>query len=222
LRLLAHAGAACPAPVKERAHATFPAGSVWEFYGSTEGQLTACSSREWQQRPGTVGRARPGRTLLVDGDDQVWCVVPPHARFAYWRDPGRTAAAWRDTPQGPAFTVGDLGRLDDEGYLFLQGRREDLVISGGVNVHPAEVEAVLREHPGVREVAVFGVSDARWGQRVCAAVVGEAGPHELDRHARARLGPAKRPKEYHRLDALPSTASGKVRRLELPRLLGLE
>ena len=87
-------------------------------------------------------------------------------------NPEKTAEAWRETPAGPAFTVGDLGRVDEDGYVYLDGRREDLVISGGVNVYPAEVERVLAELDGVEDVAVFGRDDDRWGQRVCAAVVG--------------------------------------------------
>jgi long-chain acyl-CoA synthetase len=221
-RLVAHAGAPCPPAVKERLVQLFPDGSTWEFYGSTEGQFTACRSEEWQQRPGTVGRARPGRSLSVDEDGTIWCAVPQHARFSYWNAPEKTAAAWRDTPAGPAFTVGDLGRLDADGYLYLEGRRDDLVISGGVNVYPVEVENVLGQLPGVRQVAVFGVPDDTWGHRVCAAVVGDVDPEQLRALARERLAPAKRPKEYHLLAELPQTATGKVRRIELPRLLGLE
>jgi len=214
-RMVAHAGAACPPDVKHRLIELFPAGSTWEFYGSTEGQFTACRSEEWLERPGTVGRARPGRRLDVDEDGTIWCAVPPHARFTYWRDEEKTAAAWRDTPHGRAFTVGDLGRLDDAGYLYLDGRREDLVISGGVNVYPVEVENVLREHPAVREAAVFGVPDPDWGQRVCAAVVGDVDPDELRDLARERLSPPKRPKDYYALEHLPHTATGKLQRLVL-------
>jgi long-chain acyl-CoA synthetase len=220
-RLVAHAGAACPPPVKQRLIELFPAGSTWEFYGSTEGQFTACRSEEWLEHPGTVGRARPGRSLSVDADGTIWCTVPEHARFTYWNAPEKTAAAWRATAQGPAFTVGDLGRLDDDGYLYLEGRREDLVISGGVNVYPVEVEHVLAEHPGVAEVAVFGVDDDRWGQRVCAAVVGTASADDLREFAEQRLSPPKRPKDYFTLGSLPHTATGKIKRLELPGLLGL-
>jgi long-chain acyl-CoA synthetase len=175
-----------------------------------------CRSEEWLDRPGTVGRARPGRTLHVDGDGAIWCTVPPHARFDYYGDPAKTAAAWRDLPDGPAFTVGDLGRLDEDGYLFLEGRREDLVISGGVNVYPLEVEQVLEQHPGVTEVAVYGVPDDEWGQRVCAAYAGAATAEDLDAFVRGRLAPPKRPKTWTRLDALPRTLTGKVRRDDLP------
>jgi long-chain acyl-CoA synthetase len=217
-RLVAHAGAPCPEWLKRRLIEEFPAGSTWEFYGSTEGQFTACRSEEWLERPGTLGRARPGRELTVDEDGHVWCVVPAHARFSYFGDPEKTAAAWRET----AFTVGDLGRIDEEGYVFLDGRREDLIISGGVNVYPAEVEQVLGEVTGVDDIAVYGVDDEQWGQRVCAAVVGEADDAILDAHAREHLAPAKRPKEYHHLESLPRTPTGKVRRLDLPDLLAVE
>ncbi|MGV3563871.1 MAG: class I adenylate-forming enzyme family protein [Nocardioides sp.] len=212
-RLLAHAGAPCPDAVKLRLIETFPAGSTWEFYGSTEGQFTACRSEEWQARPGTVGRARPGRRLSTDADGLIWCEVPDHARFEYFRAPDKTAAAWR----GAACTVGDLGRLDEDGYLFLDGRREDLVITGGVNVYPLEVEQALREHPDVVDVAVYGVPDPTWGQRVCAAVVGTASAASLDTWSRERLAPPKRPKTWTFLDDLPRTLTGKVRRDELQR-----
>ncbi|WP_436700841.1 class I adenylate-forming enzyme family protein [Nocardioides sp. BYT-33-1] len=217
-RLVAHAGAPCPTDLKHRLVSAFPPGSTWEFYGSTEGQFTACRSEEWLDRPGTVGRARPGRALSIDPDGTIWCTVPPFARFSYFGAPEKTAAAWRDTPDGPAFTVGDLGRLDADGYLYLDGRREDLIISGGVNVYPTEVEQVLGTCSGVVDVAVVGVDDPEWGQRVRAVVVvGVAGPTEEDLRAfaRERLAPPKRPKEYVFLDELPRTLTGKVRRTEL-------
>jgi len=210
-RLVAHAGAACPPVLKHRVIEAFPPGTTWEFYGSTEGQFTACRSEDWLTHQGSVGRARPGRTLSVDADGMIWCTVPEHARFTYWRAPEKTAAAWR----GDAFTVGDLGRLDEDGYLYLDGRREDLVISGGVNVYPVEVENVLGAHPQVREIAVFGVPDDEWGQRVCAAVVGDVDFDDLRSKAHQELAPAKRPKDYVRMEALPRTPTGKVKRLSL-------
>ncbi len=214
-RLLTHAGAPCPPALKQPVLEAFPEGSVWEFYGSTEGQFTACSTDQWRARPGSVGTARPGRVLSVDADGRLWCAVPRFARFTYWRDRDRSAQAWR----GDAFTVGDLGRVDADGFVHLDGRRDDLVISGGVNVYPAEVESVLAGCPGVADVAVFGVTDDTWGQRVCAAVVGEADDGRLRRWAEQHLAPAKRPKTYLHLDALPRTSTGKVRRLDLPAAL---
>jgi acyl-CoA synthetase (AMP-forming)/AMP-acid ligase II len=210
LRLLAHAGAPCPPDLKRIVLDLAPRGSLWEFYGSTEGQFTACSADEWLERPGSVGRARPGRTLTVT-DGQLFCEVPTHARFVYWRDAEKTARAWR----GSSFTVGDLGRIDDDGYVYLDGRRDDLIISGGVNVYPAEVEATLLRCPGVHDVAVFGVGDQRWGQAVHAAVVGDASTASIRAWAREHLAPAKRPKDYVIMPALPRTASGKVLRRSL-------
>jgi acyl-CoA synthetase (AMP-forming)/AMP-acid ligase II len=215
-RRLVHAGAPCPEPLKRAVLDALPDGAVWEFYGSTEAQFTVCSPEDWLAHPGSVGRARPGRRLATDERGQLWCAVPRWARFEYWRAPEKTAAAWR----GDQVTVGDLGRVDD-GVVWLEGRREDLIISGGVNVYPAEVEAVLDAHPGVVESAVVGVPDERWGQRVVAAYVGGADPADVTAWARDRLAAAKRPKSLHRLPGLPRTSTGKVRRLDLPGVLGL-
>ncbi len=217
-RLVAHAGAPCPPDLKHRVLEAFPQGSTWEFYGSTEGQFTAYRSEDWLQRPGSVGRARPGRVMSVDPDGQLWCSVPQHARFSYLGDPEKTAAAWRETRQGPTFTVGDVGRIDEDGYVFLDGRRHDLVITGGVNVYPLEVENALRAVAGVEDVAVFAMPDAEWGQRVCAAVVGQADESALRAHARTVLAPPKRPKDYLRVAELPLTSTGKIRRDQLPQL----
>jgi long-chain acyl-CoA synthetase len=122
-RLVVHAGAPCPPPLKARAIDAFGVDRVWEFYGSTEGQFTACAASEWLERPESVGRARPHRTITVDDDGTIWCAVPSYGRFEYWRDPDKTAAAWRPAPRAGdaeafgAFTVGDLGRHDADGYL---------------------------------------------------------------------------------------------------------
>jgi long-chain acyl-CoA synthetase len=229
LRFLAHAGAPCPPSVKRATMARVRPGEVWEFYGSTEGQFTVCGPDEWLEHPGTVGRARPGRRLSVspvegeagadDGSGTVWCDMPSFAHFSYWGDDEATRAAWR----GSACTVGDLGRLDEAGYLYLTGRRLDLIISGGVNVYPAEVEAVLAAVPGLRELAVFGLPDEQWGQRVCVAYVADPSVDEasLRSVAEARLAPYKRPKLYVRASDLPHTATGKLLRRAIPQHLGL-
>lgn len=205
-RLLAHAGETCPPALKRQIHAWAGPERVWEFYGSTEGQFAACSGPEWEDRPGTVGRARTGRRLTTD-EGVIWCRAPSFARFRYWRDDAKTGDAWR----GDAFTVGDLGRLED-GYLYLDGRREDLIITGGVNVYPAEVEAVLATCPGVQEIVVFGRSDPRWGQAVCAVFLGDADPDDVRRYSAAHLAGYKRPKRVERRTDLPRTASGKIKR----------
>ena len=148
--------------------------------------------------------------------------MPDFARFSYWENPEATAAAWN----GSACTVGDLGRLDPDGFLYLTGRRHDLIISGGVNVYPAEVENVLAAVDGIAEVAVFGLPDEQWGQRVCAAYVadgrGRASAEEaLRAAATARLAPYKRPKSYFATVDLPHTATGKLVRRAVPEHLGL-
>ena len=221
-RLLIHAGAACPVPLKRRIHAWAGVERTVEFYGATEGQFSICRGVEWEERPGTVGRARAGRRLRTD-DGVIWCAPPAWSTFSYWGDPVKTEAAWRIGVDGEReFTVGDLGRLDDDGYLFIDGRRDDLVITGGVNVYPDDVESVLLACPGVDQVAVFGVDDEQWGQRVCAAIVGDVTEVDLRTWASERLAGYKRPKDYYRLDDLPRTDSGKVRRLAVPGVLGLD
>jgi acyl-CoA synthetase (AMP-forming)/AMP-acid ligase II len=242
LRLLTHAGAPCPETVKRATMKRARPGVVWEFYGSTEAQYTVCSPDDWLEHPGSVGKARPGRRLSVariddddlvdevptdlvqDGEGAIWCDQPDFARFTYWRNPEATAHAWR----GSACTVGDLGRLDPDGFLYLTGRRHDLIISGGVNVYPAEVENALSAVPGVQEVAVFARRDQQWGQRVCVAYVPDAGPagtsaeDALRAVASSRLAPYKRPKEYFATKDLPHTATGKLMRRAVPGHLGLE
>ena len=225
LRLLAHAGAACPPILKRAAIDRVPDGALWEFYGATEGQFTTCSTAEWLERPGTVGRARPGRSLSIEpleGEHDVgtiWCEAPDFARFSYFGNPEATADAWR----GNAFSVGDIGQLDAEGYLTLTGRRTDLIITGGVNVYPAEIEAALCELDGVDEACVFGLDDEHWGQRVCAAVVGDATltPDRVREQSRAVLAPFKRPKDVYLTADLPVGPTGKVLRREIVSHLGI-
>jgi long-chain acyl-CoA synthetase len=226
LRLLVHAGSPCPEGLKRKALDRVGAGVLWEFYGSTEGQFTACSPQEWVDHPGSVGHARRGRTITVDDDGTIWCRPPDFGKFEYWRDPDKTASAWRDG----AFTVGDLGRLDGDGYLYLDGRRDDLIISGGVNVYPAEVEHVLAEVAGVAGVAVVGLPDEMWGQRVCAVVVPDpaVGPADharligaLEAHAADRMAGFKRPKQYVVAESLPTTATGKLQRRAVAAQLGV-
>lgn len=218
LRLVLHAGSPCEEKLKRRAITEIGQDKLWEFYGSTEGQFTICSSAEWLERPGTVGLARAGRSLYVDEDHRIWCGCPKYARWEYWRDPERTRNAWRDG----SFTVGDVGHLDDDGYLFLSGRRDDLIISGGVNVYPAELEMVLRQCDGVDDVVVFGRDDERWGHRICAAVVGEVSEESLRIFASERLAPFKRPKEYHLVNFIPRSVLDKVIRSRMSVDLGLD
>ncbi|HEV8025390.1 MAG TPA: AMP-binding protein [Candidatus Nanopelagicales bacterium] len=209
MRLLAHAGSACPDAVRVWAHETFGLDVVQEFYGSTEGQFTQCTASEWVERPGTVGRARPGRQMRVDEDGLLWCKPPAWGRFSYWDDPDKTAGAW----DGDWFTVGDYGRIDADGYVYLHGRRGDLIISGGVNVYPAEIERVLANLPGVQQVVAFGVPDETWGQRVCVAIGGDVSEDQVRAFVGEQLSGAKKPKSVFVASSLPTTHSGKVDRV---------
>jgi long-chain acyl-CoA synthetase len=222
IRLLAHAGSSIRPETKRAILDLFPHDSVWEFYGATEGQATRISSREWLERPGSVGTALPGGTVTVKSKDrrtlppgaigEVWIEEPMHERFEYWGHPAKTAAAW----DGDEFTLGDLGYLDADGYLFLSGRKHDTIITGGVNVFPREVEELLGSHPAVAEVAVYGARHEEWGEEVRALVVPAAG-QPLDAEllrvwARTRLAGFKCPRRIDVVSEIPRTATGKVRR----------
>jgi long-chain acyl-CoA synthetase len=222
VRLLAHAGAPTRDVTKREAIETFPEGSVWEFYGSTEGQAARISTEEWEAKPGSVGRALPGGEITIAGDDGeelpsgevgwVWVHDPSGERFEYWRDKRKTKAAWSED----AFCVGDLGSLDEDGYLYLAGRGDDTIITGGVNVYPMEVEKVIASHPSVAEVVVYGIPDEEWGQQVRALVVpafGQPLDAELLRTwARERLAGFKCPRVIEIVDELPKTPTGKTKR----------
>lgn len=222
MRLLAHAGAPIRRATKEDALGFFPQGSVWEFYGSTEGQATRISSEEWRAKPGSVGRALPGGEIVIANDageeialgeiGWVWVRDPSGERFEYWNDRAMSRSAWSDD----AFCVGDLGSLDEDGYLFLAGRGDDTIITGGVNVYPMEVENVLVMHPSVAEALVYGTAHDEWGQEVRALVV-PAFNQPLDAEmlrawARERLAGFKCPRLIEIADELPRTPTGKIRR----------
>lgn len=222
VRTLAHAGAPIREDTKRSIIELFPENSVWEFYGSTEGQVTRISAAEWLRKPGSVGTALPGASVEVANDEgsslpagevgQIWVRDPGADRFEYWGDKEKTRAAWR----GGSFTVGDLGYLDDDGYLFLTGRKHDVIITGGVNVYPQEVEAAMMQHPAVAEVVVFGVAHDEWGQEVHARVVAQPNmplDGELLREwARQRLAGFKCPRVIEIVDDLERTPTGKVKR----------
>ena len=222
LRLVAHAGAPIRQATKRGALELFPPRSVWEFYGSTEGQVSRISSDEWLRKPGSVGLPSPGATIRIVDEDgselppgatgEIWIDDPATQRFEYWRDREKTGAAWRDG----AWSAGDLGYVDEEGYLYLTGRKHDMIITGGVNVYPQEVEHVLVEHPSVSEALVYGAAHDEWGQEVRALVVPAYGqpldPETLRTWARARLSGPKCPRKIELMDALPRTPTGKLRR----------
>jgi long-chain acyl-CoA synthetase len=218
LRLVIHAGAPCPQPVKERIIAALPHTEVWELYGASEGGATRVSPTEWLERPGTVGLPWPGVEIRIAGADGellpathegvIYIQPAGGATFRYHRDDDKTNAAWRDG----AFTVGDVGWLDDDGYLYITDRVSDMVLVDGVNVYPREIEEVLHLHPAVVDCAVFGVADDRHGE-VLVAVVETREPvteDELRAHVASRLADFKRPTAVHFVDELPRDPNGKV------------
>src|SRR5438270_14397 len=176
LRLIVHAAAPCPTGVKRRIIEELPTAEIWELYGASEGGATRISPQEWLARPGSVGLPWPGvgvkildeegRELPPDRTGLVYVVPPGGAGFHYHNNTDKTASAWR----GDAFTVGDVGHLDEDGYLFITDRASDMVIRGGVNVYPREAEDALYAHPGVVDCAVLGVPDPVLGERLKAMV----------------------------------------------------
>lgn len=196
---------------------------VHDFYGSTEaGWVTLVGSQEMLERPSTLGRAIPGtRIYILDPEGHP---LPPGERGRIAVRSGqrmegylRNRTATQNSLEGDLLVTGDLGTLDDQGYLYLSGRSSDLIISGGVNVYPAEVEQVLLAHPSVREAAVVGLPDDDWGERVCAFVVGPRPDDQasLLAHCRAHLAGFKVPRRWFFPDHLPRNATGKVLRRAL-------
>ncbi|HWW45402.1 MAG TPA: AMP-binding protein, partial [Acidimicrobiia bacterium] len=218
LQLIVHAGAPCPVPVKQRIIEALAPCEIAELYGMSEGGATKISMAEWLARPGSVGLPWPGTEVRVldehgdpvpTGTTGVIYVRPPGGvRFHYHDDPDKTAGAWRDD----AFTVGDVGHLDDDGYLYLTDRAVDMVIRGGVNVYPREIEDVLFRHPAVVDCAVLGVPDERLGEQLLAVVETRAPvtADELRSFCREHLADFKVPATIELVDELPRQPNGKV------------
>jgi long-chain acyl-CoA synthetase len=235
LRHVLHAAAPCPAPVKRRMLAWWGP-VIYEYYGATEGGGTLATPQEWLAHPGTVGRAWGGGAEVRILDDEGKACPPGTVGtvylkvlqdFDYKGDPEKTRAGRR----GDFFTVGDVGHLDAEGYLYLCDRKIDMIISGGVNVYPAEIEAVLFAHPKVGDAAVFGIPDEDWGEQVKAVIEPAPdiapGPElaaEILDFCRERLAHYKCPRSIDFAAALPRDPNGKLykRRLRDPYWQGRE
>jgi len=225
LRKVLHAAAPCPVPVKRRIIEVFPPDTVWEYYGASEGMASVISPAEWLAKPGSVGRPFPGLTVrIVDeaGVDlpagevgSIYISAFAGQRFRYHNAPDKTESAWH----GDYFTVGDMGWLDEDGYLFLADRRTDLIISGGVNIYPAEIEAALIEDEDVVDAAVIGLPDERMGQKVHAVVElrPDAGrdADALSARLATRLADFKLPRTIEFVDELPREPNGKVLKTRL-------
>lgn len=226
LEVALHAAAPCPVPVKQRMLEWWGP-IIHEYYGGTENNgLTLIGPDEWAARPGSVGKAFVGTVKICDEDGRE---LPPGEtgnvyfadgpRFEYHNDAAKTQSAYNDRGWS---TLGDVGHVDADGYLFLTDRRNFTIISGGVNIYPQEIENALGEHPAVGDVAVFGAPDADLGERVVAVVepvggveASEALAEDIRRFARGRLGSLKTPKQIDFTDALPREPTGKLFKRQL-------
>lgn len=221
LSSIVHSGAPCAPELKHWMLRTF--GNVlYEFYGASEAVGTAITPEEWVKHVGSVGRPLPGADIrIVDSDGEE---LPPHSigevliKGAFGQATFTGSASVRPGfSTWPSYaSAGDIGYTDEEGFLYLTDRVADVIVSGGVNIYSARVEAALASHPDVNFIAVIGGPDSDWGERVIAIV--EPLPtasnstlaDDLDRIARDSLSPAQRPKEFRFVEAMPLTAAGKI------------
>jgi long-chain acyl-CoA synthetase len=227
LRCMVHAAAPCPPEVKRRMIEWW-GDAVYEYYAATEGGGTIITAQEWTAKPGSVGTAWPGSEIRIRDDEAgVW--IGPNtegtvymslalADFEYKGDQGKTDENRTDG----FFTVGDWGLLDDDGYLFLKDRKSDMIISGGVNIYPAEIEGVLLTFPKIADVAVFGIPHEDWGEEIKAVVQpaegvepGEALAAEIQAFCEGNLAKFKRPKTIDFVAELPRDPSGKLYKRKL-------
>ena len=222
LKFVLHGAAPCPVPVKQQMIAWFGP-IVNEYYGATEGFGTLVDAQTWLSKPGTVGKpTNPDHIRVLDDEGKpvpagtagtVYMQAPDQGRFSYYKDQDKTSDAYR----GNYFTLGDIGYFDDDGYLFLTDRSANLIISGGVNIYPAEIEAVLLTHPAVGDVGVIGVSNEEWGEEVKAVVELRAGvqaspelARDMVEHCRRLLAHYKCPRSVDFVAALPREDNGKL------------
>jgi long-chain acyl-CoA synthetase len=220
LKFVMHGAAPCPVHVKH-AMIEWWGPVIHEHYGGTEtGAVTYLDSHEWLAHPGSVGRAldnarvmvlsEDGRELSTDAVGEIVCRHMYYADFTYHGDDAKRRRAEK---QG-LIALGDLGYLDRDGYLYLCGRATDMIISGGVNIYPAEIEAEILKHPGVADCAVFGIPDEEFGEQVCAFVQrrpGQSVSAEALRTAlKSHIAGYKLPKRIEFHDTLPREDSGKI------------
>jgi long-chain acyl-CoA synthetase len=222
LQFVLHGAAPCPVSVKQRL-IEWLGPVVYEYYAATEGTGCGVDSHAWLEKPGTVGKpVSAGHIKILDDAGQelpptaigtVYLAAPEVGKFNYYKDTDKTTRAYRDTH----YTMGDVGYLDADGYLFLTDRSAHLIISGGVNIYPAEIEAVLIAHPGVADVGVIGIPNDEWGEEVKAVVELQPGyaaspnlSEELIEFCRARLAHFKCPRSVDFLPGLPRHDNGKL------------
>jgi long-chain acyl-CoA synthetase len=215
-------------PLKQQYVADFPPGSLFEVYGSTElGVDTVLMPEDQMRKPGSCGRPAPGIEIMLVGDDgnEVTGTGPDHPGEVFVRSKGtfdtyyKNDASYESGSRGGFHTVGDIAYRDDEGYLYICDRKTDMIISGGMNVYPAEIEAALEAHPGIYDVAVFGIPSDQWGEVVHATVVRSPGSsltaEEIMAFAREHLAGYKVPRSVDFAAELPRTGSGKLLKRQL-------
>lgn len=215
LRLCVSGSAPLAAEVFDRIEA-ISGQRVLERYGMTETVMNLSNPLDGERRPGSVGVPLPGvQVRLDDGDAGEIEVRGPNVFRGYWRNPAATADAFHDG----WFRTGDVGTRDPDGYIRIVGRTKELIISGGFNVYPREVEEAIESHPAVIEAAVTGTPDPEWGEVVTAYVVlrQPVSTEELLEHCKPQLAPFKRPRRMQVVGALPRNALGKIQRAELGR-----
>ena len=222
IKAVLHSAAPCPRDVKIAVMNLLPPDTVWEIYGGTEGSFAMISPQEWQRKPGSVGRAFPRgaeiKILDVQGNP-LPAGVPgliygqPLVNFRYRGAKELNDQTWR----GNLYTLGDVGYLDEDGYLFITDRLKDMIISGGSNIYPAEVEAVLFNHPAVGDATVIGIPDSHWGEKVMAIVErrAETSEAEIIAFCRQNLAHYKCPTSVNFVEKLPRDPNGKVRKRDL-------
>jgi acyl-CoA synthetase (AMP-forming)/AMP-acid ligase II len=209
--------------LKQQYLADFPEDSLWEVYGSTElGVNLVLEPKDQRRKPGSCGRPAPGvEVRLFDaGGDEVTGTGPGHTGEVYVRSTGvfdeyyKQQDSYDKARRGSFHTVGDIAYRADEGYYYICDRKNDMIISGGMNIYPAEIEAALEEHPGIYEAAVFGIPSEDWGETVHATVVRRPGTAlsaaDVMAFSREHLAGYKTPRSVDFLDELPRTGSGKV------------
>jgi long-chain acyl-CoA synthetase len=207
LRWILHGAAPCPVHVKQET-IEWLGPVVFEYYGATEGGGVFVAPDEWLRKPGTVGKPTTGVVLQIQDENAselppgeigtVYFKAPEIGRFEYFMSPDKTASAYR----GDFYTMGDLGYVDPDGFLFLTGRSAEVIISGGVNIYPAEIDQEILKHPAVRDVAVVQLNDAYRPSDALAKDI-------LD-FAAARLAAFKRPRSVDFTADLPRLTTGKI------------
>lgn len=235
LKLAIHAAAPCPVEIK-RQMIDWWGPILYEYYSSTEAVgSTAITSEEWLRKPGSVGKTQLGPIHICDDEGEalpvgeagvIWFEAPPGRSITYLNDPEKTRKATHPR-HANWYTVGDIGRLDEDGYLFLTDRKDFMIISGGVNIYPQAIEDCLIVHPKVMDAAVIGVPNAEYGEEVKAVIQpkdwADAGPAleaELRAWCAGRISAVTQPRSYDFVEELPRIPSGKLAKHELRKRYG--